>query len=95
MMFLETPVMKREQIQTWYQQPNTQVLHNDVRCGWVRFKVWSDGQVKPCRDLVVGDMATQNFAEIWHGSEYQQFREILDQEGMLPICVRCCLIVHR
>jgi MoaA/NifB/PqqE/SkfB family radical SAM enzyme len=93
--FMETPYLNREEIDAWYRQPDQMVKYETVRCAWARLKVWSDGKVKPCRDWEVGNLNEKSAAEIWHGEEYQKFRILLEREGILPICYRCCAIVHR
>ncbi len=91
----EAPYLNRDEITAWYQNPERRVKYESVRCGWVRFKVWPDGKVKPCRDWEVGDLCQQNVMEIWNGREYRKFREMLRTHKMFPICHRCCQIALR
>lgn len=93
--FMETPYLNRDEIDTWYRHPDKIVKYETVRCAWARFKVWSDGKVKPCRDWEVGDLNEQSAGEIWHGEGYSSFRRLLAREDILPICYRCCMIAHR
>lgn len=93
--FMESPYLNRAEISTWYRHPDQMVKYDSVRCAWVRFKVWSDGKVKPCRDWVVGDVNQQSVEEIWSGAEYQDFRKVLAKQKILPICYRCCMIAYR
>lgn len=91
----ELPYLDRDEIVQWYRYPESQVKYSTVRCGWIRFRVWPDGKVKPCRELEVGDISQQQVMEIWNGRAYRNFRQALATHGMLPICTRCCQIVHR
>lgn len=95
MIVIENPYLNRQQIADWYRHPQKPVQHTTVRCGWIRMKLWADGKVKPCRDYEVGDIAVNNAEAIWNGAKYQEFRKLLAQEGMLPICTRCCFMAHR
>jgi MoaA/NifB/PqqE/SkfB family radical SAM enzyme len=90
----ESPYLNRQQIATWYREPEIP-LHKKVRCGWVHMKLWADGKVKPCRNWVVGDLNQQDAMEIWDSQEFNEFRQILAANGMLPICSRCCFIARR
>jgi len=94
-LFSESPYLSHDEIYTWYQEPEQSVKYNTVRCGWARFKVWSDGKVKPCRDLDIGNINQQPAMEIWNGQEYQEFRQALTENRLLPICTRCCWIAYR
>jgi len=95
MVVLENPYLNRQEITDWYRNPQKPVRHRTVRCGWIRMKLWADGKVKPCRDYEVGDITKNNAEAIWNGDKYQEFRKLLAQEGMLPICTRCCFMAHR
>ena len=56
-------------------------------------EVNSNGDVSPCRDYhdyVAGNIRQQTFTEIWNGERYRLFRRSLVQDGLLPVCTRCC-----
>ena len=95
MIVTELPYLNRQEIADWYMEPEKPVKHETVRCGWIRMKLWADGKIKPCRDWEVGDIAVEHANEIWNGNAYREFRELLKDQGMLPICTRCCFIAHR
>jgi MoaA/NifB/PqqE/SkfB family radical SAM enzyme len=95
MIVMESPYLNRQEISDWYRKPENPMKHTTVRCGWIRMKLWADGKIKPCRDWEVGNICEDNAEEIWNGKEYQEFRKILKDEGMLPICTRCCFMAHR
>jgi hypothetical protein len=91
----ELPNLTRQQIATWYRQPEKFVKFHSTRCAWIRMKVWPDGRVKPCREWSVGNVAEQHALTVWDSPAFRQFRLLLDQHGTLPICARCCYMVHR
>ena len=95
MIVVENPYFNRQEITDWYRDPKKPVKHTTVRCGWIRMKLWPNGKVKPCRDYEVGDITQTHAEAIWNGDKYQEFRKLLAQDGMLPICTRCCFIAQR
>lgn len=91
----ELPKLKREDIQTWYQQPTQFVKYQSTRCAWIRTKIWPDGSIKPCREWVVGNVAEQSLMDIWQNESFQRFRQLLARHGTIPICSRCCYMTYR
>jgi radical SAM protein with 4Fe4S-binding SPASM domain len=52
-----------------------------------------NGDVATCRDYpdyVCGNIQKQGLLEIWNNDRYRKFRESLKNDGLLPICSRCC-----
>jgi len=93
--FSETPFLNSAEIADWYKKPEQYVKYKTVRCAWVRFRMWPDGKVKPCRAWDVGDAYCNHAMDIWNGEHFQSFRRALAKDGMLPICARCCQIAYR
>jgi len=83
--FSETPFLNRDEITVWYQLPEQPVKYETVRCGWIRFRMWPDGKVKPCREWEFGDASQDHAMDIWNGQQFQDFRQALATNGMLPI----------
>ena len=94
-MLSESPYLNRAEIKTWYEEPVRPVKYKQARCGDVRFRVWPDGKVKPCREWIAGDLNEQSIRDIWAGERYQEFREALNTNGLMPICARCCQLAYR
>jgi MoaA/NifB/PqqE/SkfB family radical SAM enzyme len=40
----------------------------------------------------VGDLATQSLEEIWNGPKYVEMRRRLVEQGIFPVCRRCCKV---
>jgi len=93
--FSESPFLNRTEIADWYKAPARIVKYETVRCAWIRFRLWPDGKVKPCREWDVGDASCTHAMDIWNGEHIQSFRQTLATNGMLPICTRCCQIAYR
>lgn len=53
----------------------------------------SNGDVSPCRDYpdyVVGNAKQATLTELWNHPRYLDFRKSLRQDGLMPVCSRCC-----
>jgi radical SAM protein with 4Fe4S-binding SPASM domain len=53
----------------------------------------SNGDLSPCRDYhdyVVGNVKTATITQLWNATPYRDFRKNLDEEGLMPVCSRCC-----
>ncbi len=86
--------------ETWRQVP--------CYSGWLQANIMADGKVYPCShcDMVVGDLNSQSFAEIWNGERFREFRRRVSRPGGAAAfggrceCADCCqmkdnLRVHR
>lgn len=60
----------------------------------------ADGHVYPCNlftdvPLSMGNVYQAPFLQIWQGPNFSTFRRMLmDQDGLLPICNRCCQLTE-
>ena len=53
----------------------------------------SNGDMSPCRDYhdyVVGNVRESTITELWNNEAYRKFRSSLANEGLMPVCSRCC-----
>lgn len=53
----------------------------------------SNGDVSPCRDYhdyVVGNVKEQTIDQLWNAETFRRFRSSLHNEGLMPVCSRCC-----
>jgi radical SAM protein with 4Fe4S-binding SPASM domain len=53
----------------------------------------SNGDMSPCRDyhdFVVGNVKERTITELWNSDEYRKFRKSISEEGLMPVCTRCC-----
>ncbi len=53
----------------------------------------SNGNMSPCRDYhdyVVGNIKEQTITELWNSTDYKKFRTNLKDQGLMPVCTRCC-----
>jgi len=53
----------------------------------------ANGDMSPCRDYydyVVGNVKTHTITELWNSDRYRRFRSSVEQDGLMPVCTRCC-----
>lgn len=91
----QTPDLSWKDIHIWYHQPERFVKYTSTRCAWTRMKVWPNGDVKPCREWVTGNVSHKHAMEVWDDEKFRGFRQVLAAQKALPICVRCCYMAHR
>jgi MoaA/NifB/PqqE/SkfB family radical SAM enzyme len=91
----ETPFLDPSQIRVWYREPSRFVKFRSTRCAWIRLRVWPNGDVRPCREWTVGNLAQDGVASVWNGPRMRDFRRLLARHGTIPICARCCYMAHR
>ncbi len=89
------PPLNRQEIEIWYRQPEKFVKWTTTRCAWNRMRVWPDGSVQGCRGWTVGNITQEHAMDIWNGARMRGFRRLLADQGMFPICSRCCDLAHR
>jgi len=62
---------------------------------WLNPVITWDGKVLPCcfdkeADYVMGDLTSETFRDIWHGTKFREFRkDILSGRRSIPICRNC------
>ena len=60
---------------------------------WTSVSINEKGQVYPCcqSNLLLGDLRTSSFEEIWNGRRYQRLRRTVNSANPLSDCRRCVL----
>ncbi len=60
-----------------------------------RMEVHADGNVSSCKffpEFVVGNLYDTSAEDLWHSPNFRRVREIMAENGMMPICSRCILL---
>ena len=60
---------------------------------WVVTEIMPNGDVATCRDYpdyVCGNVQKDRLLDIWNNDRYRKFRLSLRDDGLMPICSRCC-----
>lgn len=87
------PNFTDEEVKKYYKNPDFVSKTYPKRClsPWVVAYVYPNGDVLPCHSLsyVVGNIKDKPFKDIWNGSKFCEFRQILREEKCFPICPKC------
>jgi len=64
---------------------------------WARTVISPYGEVFPCVNLsmigcILGNIKNESIKKIWNGQKYVKFRNKLKENGLFPICSKCCHI---
>lgn len=87
------PDLEASQIKPYYDDPSTLFGYGECIQPWVVTEIMPNGDVATCRDYpdyVCGNIQKQDLLEIWNNDKYRKFRESLKNDGLMPICSRCC-----
>jgi radical SAM protein with 4Fe4S-binding SPASM domain len=78
---------------TYYTDHQAHFDYNRCKALFQEIEVTSDGRVTPCRsfvDYTVGNAKEATLTELWNSPAYVTFRQSLSQDGLMPVCSRCC-----
>lgn len=87
------PDLAQDDIPRYYDDPTKLFGYGECIQPWVVTEILPNGDVATCRDYpdyVCGNIQKQSLLEIWNNDRYRRFRESLRDDGLLPICSRCC-----
>ena len=86
------PKVKPSIVQNYY-TPGTPL---DGRCLYpflyARISFSGKAYFCPFIRVEVGDLTTQTLEEVWTGERYVALRKTLTEEGLFPVCRRCCKV---
>jgi MoaA/NifB/PqqE/SkfB family radical SAM enzyme len=76
-----------------YYTPGTK-LNGRCLYPFLQARVSFSGKVYFCPFIrvEVGDLATSSLEEIWNGERYVEMRKRLLDNGIFPVCRRCCKV---
>ncbi|MBM3298979.1 MAG: SPASM domain-containing protein, partial [Deltaproteobacteria bacterium] len=87
------PLVDTRELERYYAE-------HDCRFGFDRcvsifsaVEINSNGDMSPCRDyhdFVVGNVKEQTVTELWNSEPYRKFRKSISEDGLMPVCTRCC-----
>ncbi len=92
---LFVPDLKPEEIKTYYAEPENFFGYKKCISPWFQLDVMPNGDTVTCRDFpdfVTGNIKETSILEIYNGEKHRQFRRALKScdNGVFPICSRCC-----
>ena len=87
------PLTDPKDLKTYY-------TDHDCRFGFDRcvsifsaVEINSNGDMSPCRDyhdFVIGNVKENTITELWNSEPYKHFRKSITEQGLMPVCTRCC-----
>ncbi|GJM43372.1 MAG: radical SAM protein [Gemmatimonadota bacterium] len=87
------PDLKDDQIVPYYDDPTTLFGYGNCIQPWLVTEILPNGDVATCRDYpdyVCGNIQKDDLLTIWNNDKYRKFRTSIHEDGLLPICSRCC-----
>lgn len=82
-----------EDIEKYYTDHSERFGYDECISIFQVVEIDSNGDISPCRDYhdyVVGNIKEQTITEIWNSDRFRQFRKSISQDGLMPVCSRCC-----
>lgn len=86
---LRTP----EEIERYYRRHDDDFGYRQCVSIYMTCEVDSNGNVSLCRDYhdyVIGNIARDHVQDMWNNEKALEFRRSLAEEGIMPVCRRCC-----
>jgi radical SAM protein with 4Fe4S-binding SPASM domain len=86
-------VKSQEELVQYYQDHTNTLGYRQCFNIYTTMEVDSNGDVSLCRDYrdyVIGNVKTNSLTEIWYGEAARKFRRSISDEGLMPVCRRCC-----
>jgi radical SAM protein with 4Fe4S-binding SPASM domain len=83
-------------VQQYYQDHAATFGYNQCFNIYSTMEIDSNGDVSLCRDYrdyVIGNITTDSVTEIWHNEAARKFRRSISDEGLMPVCRRCCGLI--
>ncbi|MBN1995556.1 MAG: radical SAM protein [Anaerolineae bacterium] len=82
-----------EAVRQYYQDHTATFGYKQCFNIYSTIEVDSNGNVSLCRDYrdyVIGNIKTDPITKIWQSEAARQFRRSISEEGLMPVCRRCC-----
>ena len=87
------PLTSVADLTTYYTDHQAHFGYHRCLALFQEIEIMSDGRVTPCRsfvDYTVGNVKDATLTELWNSPAYVTFRQSLRQDGLMPVCSRCC-----
>lgn len=91
--YLLIPNLRDAEIPAYYREPENLFGYDRCIYPWIVTEIMPNGDVATCRDfpdVVVGNIQRESILTIFNNEKYRTFRKVLKEEGLFPICGRCC-----
>ncbi len=86
------PDLKDEQVPVYYRDHHNTFGYHQCRAPWTMCEIMPNGDVVTCRDypdIITGNIKNDSILNIWNGQRSRDFRLMLKNDGLMPICSKC------
>jgi radical SAM protein with 4Fe4S-binding SPASM domain len=83
----------RDEVQTYYKDHKETFGYNQCVSIFMTLEIDSNGNVSLCRDYhdyVIGNIKTDRVKDMWNNDAAIKFRKSISEDGLMPVCRRCC-----
>lgn len=83
----------RDDIQKYYTDHTATFGYNQCVSIFMEMQIDSNGDVSLCRDYhdyTLGNIKNEGIVDLWNGEKARKFRSSINQDGIMPVCRRCC-----
>jgi len=87
------PLHNEQDLRRYYTDHTATFGYDECVSVFMSAEVTASGDVSFCRDYpdyVVGNLGAHTLPELWNGERARRFRSSLAQQGLMPVCRRCC-----
>lgn len=87
------PITDPPELEIYYSDHDARFGFNRCVSIFSAVEINSNGDMSPCRDyhdFVVGNVKERSITELWNSEPYRKFRKSITEQGLMPVCTRCC-----
>lgn len=87
------PPLSSSQVADYYRRPGAVFGRKGCVSPWLQAEIRPDGGVTFCPDFpdyIAGNIKSDSLLRIWNGPRARRFRRVLRENGLFPVCNRCC-----
>lgn len=91
--YVQPRITEPGDIQKFFSNHNETFGFNECISIYSNPEIDSNGNLSPCRDYhdyVVGNIKENTVTELWNSPRYVDFRRSISNNGIMPVCTRCC-----
>jgi len=85
-----------EELAAWYRQPEKFIGNDRCRVFWTEIQLLANGELtgsQRCFPLHIGNINQTPIKELWNGPKMREWRMLIQREGALTACSRCCSLL--
>ena len=83
----------KEEINTYYKDHSETFGYNQCVSIYMTLEIDSNGDVSLCRDYhdyIIGNIQQDRVEDMWNNEAAVKFSQSISQDGVMPVCRRCC-----